>query len=151
MQGNGQGDRPQRTAVVLVVTVFVLGVALGVLGTYLEGYRVFGAGIMHRQPQDHSPAGQQHGRQVQVERLTKELGLTSEQQKQLDGILSQTQTRYSALHEQTNAEMEQVRKQSRDQIRAVLTPDQLPKFEEVLRKMDEERKKRIAGSSNGSN
>ena len=31
-------------------------------------------------------------------------------------------------------------KKARDRIRAVLTPEQLPKFEEFLRKMDEERK-----------
>lgn len=147
MQGERQGDRPQRVAVLLVLAVFVLGVAIGVLGTYLEGYRVFGAGIMHRQPIDRSPAAQQHGRQARVDQLTKELSLTPDQQKLLDGILSQTQTRLGAVHEQTVAEMDQVRKQGRDQIRAVLTPEQLPKFEEILRKMDEERKKRSSGNN----
>lgn len=147
MQGERQGDRPQRVAVLLVLAVFVLGVAIGVLGTYLEGYRVFGAGIMHRQPIDRSPAAQQRHQQAQVDRITKELSLSVDQQKQLDGILSQIATRYAAVHEQTVTENEQVRKQGRDQIRAVLTPDQLPKFEEFLRKMDEERKKRISGNN----
>ena len=147
MRGETQGDRPQRVAVLLVMAVFVLGVALGVLGTYLEGYRVFGAGIMHRQPVDRGPVAQQRHQQAQVDRITKELGLSADQQKQLDGILSQTATRYAAVHEQTVTEMEQVRKQWRDQIRAVLTPEQLPKFEEFLRKIDEERKKRTTGSN----
>ncbi len=147
MQDNLHGDRPQRVAVLLVLAVFVLGVALGVLGTYMEGYRVFGPGIMHRQPVDRSPAAQQRGRQALVERLAKELSLTPDQQKQLDGILSQTRTQLSAVHDQMNVEFERVHKQGRDQIRAVLSPEQLPKFEDFLRKMDEERKKRSGGGN----
>jgi len=142
MQGEGAANNSRRAAVLLVIAVFVLGIALGVLGTYMEGYRVFGAGMLHRQPPDRSPAGQQHGRQVQVERYGKDWSLTPEQQKQLDSILAQMQTRYGGIHEQFGAQMEQARKQGRDEIRAILTPDQVAKFEETMRKLDEERKKR---------
>jgi hypothetical protein len=137
MEGNGAANQSQRTAVLLVVAVFVLGIALGVLGTYLEGYRVFGSGMLHRQPVDHSPAAQQRGRQARVDHMTKDLNLSPDQQKQLDSVLAQMQTRYSGIHEQ----QEQVRIQGRDAIRAILTPDQVAKFDETLRKMDEERKK----------
>jgi Spy/CpxP family protein refolding chaperone len=37
--------------------------------------------------------------------------------------------------------MEQARQKGRDQIRAILTPEQKPKFEEFLKRMDEERKR----------
>jgi hypothetical protein len=146
MQGEGEANRSRRAAVLLVIAVFVLGIALGILGTYMEGYRVFGAGMMHRQPPDHSPAAQQRFRQARVERLTKDLNLTPEQQKQLDSILSQIQTRDGGLHEQYAAQMDQMHKQGRDEIRAILTPDQAAKFEETLRKMDEERRKARGGN-----
>ena len=37
--------------------------------------------------------------------------------------------------------MDQARKQGRDGIRAILTPEQVSKFDEMMRKMDEDRKK----------
>jgi Spy/CpxP family protein refolding chaperone len=46
------------------------------------------------------------------------------------------------VHEQVAPQMDAIRKEGRDQIRAILTPEQLPKFEEKLRQMDEDRKKR---------
>ncbi len=56
------------------------------------------------------------------------------------------EARQAAVSEPTpflrRAQSEQVRKQGREQIRAILTPEQRPKFEEFLRKLDEERKKR---------
>jgi flagellar basal body-associated protein FliL len=134
-------DRSRTVAILLVLAVFVLGVALGSLGTYLEGYRVFGP--PRRPALDRSPAAQQRAHQAQVERMTKDLTLTTDQQKQLDTILSQAQVQYGSIHEKWSAQMDQERKQMRDQIRAILTPDQTAKFEDMLKKMDEERKKRM--------
>jgi Spy/CpxP family protein refolding chaperone len=37
--------------------------------------------------------------------------------------------------------MDQQRQKSRDQIRALLTPEQKPKLEEFLKRLDEERKR----------
>ena len=140
MQGEGAATQSRRTAVLLVIAVFVLGIALGVVGTYLEGYRVF-AGIGHRTRPDHSPAAQLRGRQARVEQMTKDLSLTADQQQKLDAALAQMQTRYAGIHEQSSAQMDQARKQGREEIRAILTPEQAAKFDETIRKMDEERKK----------
>ena len=137
MQGEGAVNQTRRSAVLLVIAVFVLGIALGVVGTYLEGYRVFGAALIHRTPPDHSPAAMQRGRQARVDHMTKDLNLTPDQQKQLDTVLTLMQTRYGVIHEQ----QETVRKQGRDEIRAILTPEQVAKFDEEMRKMDEDRKK----------
>jgi len=46
------------------------------------------------------------------------------------------------LYEPVRAQADLVRQQGRENIRAILTPEQRPKFEEVLRRIDEERKKR---------
>ena len=37
-------------------------------------------------------------------------------------------------------QIEQVRQKGRDQIRAILTPEQKPKFEDFLRELDQKRK-----------
>jgi Spy/CpxP family protein refolding chaperone len=143
MQGDeGAVNKSRRAAVLLVIAVFVLGIALGVLGTYLEGYRVFGAAIVHRPPRpDRSPAAQQHEREARVEQMTKDLGLTPEQQQKLDAALTQMSTTYGGIRQQYGSQMDVARKQGRDSIRAILTPEQVAKFDETMRKMDEERKK----------
>jgi Spy/CpxP family protein refolding chaperone len=38
---------------------------------------------------------------------------------------------------QMDAQLDQVRQKGRAQVRAILTPEQLPKFEEFLKRMDE--------------
>jgi len=124
---------PNRRAIGLVLVVFVLGLALGGLGTYVIGARVRGA----------RPEGRDHRdrRARMLEQLTQELSLTSAQQKQVDSILGNMQTRYEEIHKQIAPQADQVRQQGREQIRAILTPEQKPKFEEFLRRLDEERKK----------
>jgi Spy/CpxP family protein refolding chaperone len=147
MQGEGAAKQSRLAAVLLVVAVLVLGIALGVLGTYLEGYRVFGASMIHRTRPDRSPAAQQHERQARVEQMTKDLGLTADQQQKLDSALTQMSTTYGGIHQQFGAQMDQARKQGRDSIRAILTPEQVAKFDETMRKMDEERKKQQQGNN----
>ncbi len=127
-------NRISRKAYALVLIVFLLGLALGVLGTYVAAGRVWGG-----RPEGHG----RHDRRVHlVQQLTRELNLTAEQQKQLDAILADMKGKYAAIHKQISPQTEQARQQGREQIRALLTPEQKPKFEEFLRRLDEERKKR---------
>ncbi len=127
-------NRSGRRAYLLVLVVFVLGIALGALGTYLVGGRVWGA-----RPQVQS---RRDKRARFVEQLTRDVSLTPEQHKQLETILADAGAKFQALHDQIAPQSEQVRQQTREKIRAILTPEQRPKFEEFLRRLDEERKKR---------
>ena len=119
-----------RKAVALVVLVFVLGLALGALSMYVAGNRIF-AGERGR-----------NGPARVVERLTSELALTAEQQKRLTAILEETNGKYRTIYDQMRPQMEEIRQQGRQKIRGILTQEQLPKFEEWLRRVDEERRKR---------
>jgi len=69
------------------------------------------------------------------------VGLTAEQQKQVIAILDEAQGEYKAIHAVSDPQVDAVRQKSRDKIRTILTADQKPKFEEFIRKMDEERKR----------
>jgi Spy/CpxP family protein refolding chaperone len=76
-----------------------------------------------------------------VQEATKELSLTPQQAQQLDAILMQRHAETKAIHDQTDAQIEAVRRKGRAQVRAILTPEQLPKFEALLKRVDEERKR----------
>jgi hypothetical protein len=74
-----------RKALALIVLVLILGVALGAVGHSLFDRRVLGARTQARTDQ---PRG--------VNRLTTELNLTPDQQKQLGAILTDMQHRLTA-------------------------------------------------------
>jgi hypothetical protein len=137
------GERTKTAAVGLVLAVFVLGAALGALGMYWAGRSVM-AGPGGRRQGPPQTAAQRNGHVVDT--YSKDLGLTADQQRQLLSILEQTGAKYKSVHDQMTPQMEAIRKEGRDQIRAILTSDQLPKFEEKLRQMDEDRKKRTGGN-----
>jgi Spy/CpxP family protein refolding chaperone len=128
-------NQSNRKAVLLVFVVFVLGIALGVLGTYMVTTRVQAA--RPHASLVHNPAGT-------VAMFTQGLGLSPDQQKQLEAIFNDTRARYAALHQKLDPEYGQVRQQAREKIRQILTPEQQPKFEDLLRQIDEERNKRQA-------
>jgi Spy/CpxP family protein refolding chaperone len=128
-------NQGNRKAFALVFVLFVLGVALGSVGTYLVTTRVLAARPQTAQARTPS----QH-----MAMFTRDLNLSTDQQSQIQAILSDTRAHYASLHEKLDPEYEQVRQQGREQIRQVLTPEQRPKFEELLRQMDEERRQRLA-------
>ena len=110
------GERTKSTALLLVIAVFVLGIAVGALGMYAERNRVLGAAGHPR----HQPLTFAGIRAKRVADLTQQLSLSPDQ--------VETARRGSApdarpaLHNsrQENSQREQVSKQGRDQIRAFL-------------------------------
>ena len=128
----------KQKAALWVGVVFVLGVTLGGLLGYVFANQTHGASGTP------APVSDAARRAQKVEQLTKELDLTTGQQQQLDKVLADTQARFKAIHDSTQPQIEEARKQARNQIRSFLTDAQKPQFEEHLRKLDEERKKREA-------
>lgn len=125
-------NRNSRKAVLLVVVLFALGIALGSVGTYVVTSRVQAA-----RPQAGATRGPGH-----MAMFTRDLNLTPDQQNQIQAIMNDARARYADLHQKLDPEYEQVRRQGRERIRQVLTPEQRPKFEDLLRQIDEERRKR---------
>jgi Spy/CpxP family protein refolding chaperone len=123
----------KRKAALWVGAVFVLGATLGGVLGYLFAHRPVNAA--------NPPLSEPERRAQKVQELTKDLSLTPQQAQQLDAILMQRHAETKAIHDQTNAQIDAVRQKGRAQVRATLTPDQLPKFEEFLKRVDEERKR----------
>jgi Spy/CpxP family protein refolding chaperone len=128
-----QGNRGK--AAFLVIAVFVLGAALGGVGIYSVMRRTFAAPpVAMSDPERHAH---------RVQRLTTELSLTGDQQKRVDEILAQWEARYKAIEQEKVPQLEQARHDTRVKIREILTPEQKPKFEEFLRRIDERRAKSV--------
>ena len=123
----------KRKAALWVGAVFLLGALLGGILGFLFAHRSVNAA--------NPPLSEPERRARRLEQLTHELSLSPQQAQQLDGILLQRHTETKAIHDQADAQLEQVRQKGRAQVRAILTPEQLPKFEEFLKRMDEERKR----------
>jgi len=123
----------QQKATFWLALVFVLGTALGAVVGYAFAHRSYAA----------APAQltAEQRRAQKREQLAREVGLSAEQQTQVAAILDQAQTEYKAIHAVSDPQVDAVRQKSRDKIRQILNPDQKPKFEEFMRRMDEERKR----------
>ena len=122
-----------RKAALWVGVVFLLGAALGGMLGYVFAHHTALAA-----PAQMTDAER---RAQKVQRLTQELNLAADQQRQLEAIIAGVQAEYKAIHQTTDPQIDQARQKGREQIRAILTPDQKPKFEEFLKRLDEERKR----------
>ena len=123
----------RQKATLWLAIVFVLGAALGGVLGYAFAHRSYAA--------EPSVLSAEARRAQRKEKLIKDVGLNSDQQKQVSAILDQAQGEYKAVHTVMDPQIEAVRQKTREKIRALLTEDQKPKFAEFLRKMDEERKR----------
>lgn len=122
-----------RKAAFWVFGVFLLGLAIGGLG---------GHALTRHYSASAAPGRTEADRRAHMmERMRGELQLTQPQQARVDEILKELQGKYRAIHEQTAPQTDAARQQTRDAIRAILTPEQKPKFEDFLRRLDEEHKK----------
>ncbi len=126
-----ENSKTRREAALLVLVVFLLGALLGGLANHLWGERVWG-----RQNPLGSPT-----RDQLVGDLTHELQLNTDQQQQLGVIVDDTRAKIHAAYAPADAQREELRQQGRARIRAILTPEQLPKFEAFMQRLDEQRKK----------
>jgi Spy/CpxP family protein refolding chaperone len=122
-----------RKAALWVGVVFLLGAALGGVLGYVFAHRPVNAA--------NPPLSKPERRANRVAEMTKELSLTPQQAQQLDAILMQRHAEAKAIHEQTDAQIDALRQKGRSEVRAILTPDQKPRFEEFLKRHDEERKR----------
>lgn len=126
-------NKGSRKAFLLVFVLFILGIALGSLGTY----------VVTSEAQAARPhASLSHNYAGTVAMFTHGLSLSPDQQKQLEVIFNDMRDHYDALHQKLDPEYEKVRQQGRERIRQILTSDQRPKFEDLLRQIDEERRRR---------
>jgi Spy/CpxP family protein refolding chaperone len=117
--------------------IFVLGAAIGgVFGYSFAQHRTLAAPLVTT-----APPSEPERRAKRVAEMTRELGLTQQQATTIDAIIHQAHDEMKTVHDRSDADVDAVRQKAREQMRQLLTPEQKPKFEELVQKMDAERKK----------
>ena len=120
----------------LVVSVFVIGFAAGALSLNL---------YQRLNPSSKREGGPRGSAEVLI-KMSEQVGLEADQQEQIRKILDETRDKYRAVREEMEPSIKPfesrfnaVRQESRDRIRALLTPEQLPKYETMIENHDKMR------------
>ena len=79
----------------------------------------------------HDRGARGHGHGFALERFTKGLDLTADQQAKIQPILDQTKPQIAAIHEEAMQKMKAVIDSTTSQIRPLLTPEQQKKFDAI--------------------
>jgi Spy/CpxP family protein refolding chaperone len=122
--------RTKSEAGILVLIVFALGILVGGLGNHVWGQRVWG---MRNTRPAHSDI---------VAEFTQRLDLTAAQQQQVKAIVDDTSQQWHELYAPVDRKRDEIREQSRTRLRAVMTPEQLSKFDEFIHELDVQRQQR---------
>ncbi len=128
-------SRTRREAALLVCVVFLLGLIVGGVGNHFWGQTVWGS------RQKHPTHTRPPSRAKIVDDFTRELQLTPAQQAQLGTIIDETRAEWAAQHEATHQRDDAIRQEAHSRIRAILTPQQVPKFDAFMQRLQEQRKK----------
>ena len=123
-----------RKAALWVGLVFLLGAALGGLGGYVFTHQKYTVTTA-------APTTDAAKRAQKVQELTRVANLTPEQSQQLDAIIADIQSQMKSIRKTVEPQFNEAREKGRERIRAILNAEQRPKFEEFIRKLDEERKR----------
>jgi hypothetical protein len=117
----------------LVIGIFLIGFAAGALSMNL--YRVAQGGNPAPHPKRVGFNPTEHA----IDKMTKHLALDQDQQGKIRAILDEQFGHYKQMRDKAEPEIEQVRRKGREQMRAVLRPDQIPKFEGMCIELDRKR------------
>ena len=115
---------------VYLFVVFLSGTVVGALG-----YRTYNpptASSNARNPDE--------WRKLYLKEIQERVGLTSEQLEKVTSMLDETRTRFHEARDNHNTQVKQIGEEYRAQVRALLSPDQQPKYERFVRERDQRSK-----------
>jgi LTXXQ motif family protein len=132
-----------RKARLWLAVVFLVGAAIGGVFGYSFGHRSYAATVNAPQPQISEP----ERRAKRVADMTKELGLSPEQNAKCDEIIRSAHEDIKGIRDAADKQVDAAKEKARDRMRAILTAEQKPKFEAMVQRMDQARKKQgLSGS-----
>jgi Spy/CpxP family protein refolding chaperone len=116
----------KRRAYVYFALVFVLGIAIGAAGMYSYAWYT-----------GHWRRGQSRHRVIDY--LQRELDLSQTQTQQMQQILRSLDEKESELRDQVEPRFQAIREEARAETRKILNPQQLKKFNELVKRWDAKR------------
>lgn len=135
--------KARREAAILFIAVFVLGVVFGGLGDRLWNQHVSGG----QTPVVSSASATHQTRDQLIDNFCQAVRITPAQHKQLVAIMDDTSAKWKALYAPLNGQKEAIRQEGRARIRAILTPSQVPKFDEYMKRVDQQRRAQAAAAA----
>ena len=121
------------------VSIFILGIAAGVLGVSIYSGRI--------DPGRPSGWTGRFDRERYVKQMTEAVGLQPEQMGALNAILDETREEFLALRARLRPQFDEVRQRARVRIRGILNADQQGRFEAFVKRWDEERRAEAQAAS----
>jgi Spy/CpxP family protein refolding chaperone len=118
--------------VISVALVFILGVLVGSMGAGLY--------MKHRFP--HPKRDPSEMRAFILKRFSEKLDLTDDQRNEFKAIIDQVGERLEEHFRRTHSEVGNIIEPGFSQMRAVLSPDQQEKFDELIERLERHRKER---------
>ncbi len=119
-------------AVVGVLLIFILGVTCGTLVTHM---------IYKARIETIISGGPEMREEHLVKRLSRKLGLDSQQREQIKAILDETQSEMRLVRKQLQPQIEDILEKGQVKIRQILRPEQQEKYEKIITERKERRKK----------
>jgi uncharacterized membrane protein len=123
--------KTKTSATLVLLLTFILGGITGALGYYLYARR----SVIALARDGGRPSNPHH----LVEELAQALSLDSSQKSKLEAIVAESRERFRTLSEQVHPQYEQIRHQTRDQIRQMLREEQKPRLDEFFKELDRRR------------
>ena len=112
-----------------LLMVFLSGAVVGALG-----YRVYSPpSARSSNAQRVSP---EEWRRRFIEEMRTRIGLSADQLQKVNTLMDETKVRFDADRERHHQVVEQIRDEQRAKMRAILTPEQLPKYEQFRAERD---------------
>ena len=112
------------------------------------GALVGGAATMLAERGSHARAPREGGRQGYVARLETEVGLSEEQKRKVEAVLDRHEPVMDSIWNQVRQQFDTERQAVRRDIRAVLTPEQVAKYDAMLARKDSLRREKESKHGN---
>jgi hypothetical protein len=109
----------------IAVYLFLVFVSGGVVGAL--GYRMYSPPTARSEPHVSPEAW----RRQYLDELRTRVNLTPEQLQKVNGIMDETDSSFNQMHERHHQDFEKIKEEQRGKLRAILTPEQLPKYEQL--------------------
>ena len=112
--------------------VFISGAVVGALG-----YRTYKPPTAS----SNSPMTPEAARRQYLQEMQSRAGLTDDQVQKVNLILDETRARFHQARDTHNQIVKEIGEQQRAKVRAILTPEQLPKVEQLWQQRDQRTKR----------
>ena len=114
------------------LAIFVLGFAAGALSLNIYFSRI--------EARRQSGWTGRFDRERYVKQMTGAVGIRPEQMGSLNAILDETREEFLELRKRLNPQFDEIRQRARNRVRAILDAEQQTRFDEFLKRWDEERR-----------